>query len=92
MEDHLQLGSGKRKRDQLLTTALSGDARAQVMARRVQVEHADAVYYETAQRHGPKAIFRDVADGLAFLKTLEQMVARFGVVSHSQDGGQGQRR
>lgn len=53
------------------------------MARPIRVEYANAVYHVTARGNERKAIYRDDADRLRFLETVEEAVARFGVVIHS---------
>ena len=53
------------------------------MARPIRVEYAGAVYHVTARGNERKAIYRDDADRLRFLETVEEAVARFGVVVHA---------
>ncbi len=53
------------------------------MARPIRVEFAGAVYHVTARGNEGKAIFRDDADRQRFLGTVEEAVARFGVVIHA---------
>ena len=50
------------------------------MARPIRVEHAGAVYHVTDRGNERKAIYRDNADRLRFLETVEEAVTRFGVV------------
>ena len=53
------------------------------MARPIRVEYANAVYHVTARGNERKAIYRDDADRVRFLETVEEAVARFGVVIHA---------
>lgn len=53
------------------------------MARPIRVEYANAVYHVTARGNERKAIYRDDADRLRFLETVEEAVGRFGVVIHA---------
>jgi hypothetical protein len=45
------------------------------------VEYAGAVYHVTVRGNERKAIYRDDADRLRFLETVEEAVARFGVAA-----------
>jgi len=54
-----------------------------IMARPIRVEYANAVYHVTARGNERKAIFRDDADRVRFLETVEEAVERFGVVIHA---------
>ena len=47
------------------------------------MEYAGAVYHVTARGNERKAIYRDHADRSRFLETVEETVARFGVVVHA---------
>jgi len=53
------------------------------MARPIRVEYANAVYHVTARGNERRAIYRDDADRMRFLETLEEAVERFGVVIHT---------
>ena len=53
------------------------------MARPVRIEFENAVYHVTARGNERKDIYRDDADRLCFLETLEEAVERFGVVIHA---------
>jgi REP element-mobilizing transposase RayT len=53
------------------------------MARPIRVEFANAVYHVTARGNERKAIYRDAADRLRFLETVEEAVTRFAVVVHA---------
>jgi REP-associated tyrosine transposase len=53
------------------------------MTRPIRVEFENAVYHVSARGNERKPIFRDDADRLRFLQTLEEMVSRFGVVVHA---------
>jgi len=53
------------------------------MARPIRVEYANAVYHVTARGNERKPIYRDDADRLRFLETVEEAVARFGLVIHA---------
>jgi len=54
-----------------------------IMARPIRLEYANAVYHVTARGNERKAIFRDDADRVRFLETVEEAVERFGVVIHA---------
>ncbi len=56
---------------------------AGVMARPIRVEYAGAVYHVTARGNERKAVYRDDADRLRFLETVEEAATRFGVVVHA---------
>jgi hypothetical protein len=58
--------------------ALSG-----AMARSIRVEYAGAVYHVTDRGNERQAIYRDNADRLRFLVTVEGAVTRFGVLIHA---------
>jgi len=47
------------------------------------VEYVGASYHVTARGNERKAIYRDNADRLRFLETVEEAVTRFGVVVHA---------
>jgi len=53
------------------------------MARPIRVAYPGAVYHVTARGNERKAIYRDEADRVRFLETVEEMVERFGVVVHA---------
>ncbi len=53
------------------------------MARPIRVEYAKAVYHVTARGNERKAIYRDDADRVRLLETVEEVVTRFGVIVHA---------
>ena len=53
------------------------------MVRPLRVESAGAVYHVTARGNERKANYRDNADCLPFLETVEEAVTRFGGVVHA---------
>ena len=53
------------------------------MARPIRVEYDGAVYHVTGRGNERDAIYRDNADCLRFLETVEEAVTRFGVVVHA---------
>ena len=46
------------------------------MARPIRVEYANAVYHVTARGNERKAIYRDHADRVRFLETVEEAVTQ----------------
>ena len=53
------------------------------MARPVRVQFENAVYHVTARGNERRDVYRDAADRIRFLKTLEEAVERFGIVVHA---------
>ncbi len=47
------------------------------------MEYANAVYHVTARGNERKAIYRDDADRVRFLETVEEAVTQFGVIVHA---------
>ena len=56
------------------------------MARPIRVEFEGAIYHVTARGNERRRIFRTDEDRSLFLKTLEQMIERFGIVLQNKKG------
>jgi len=52
------------------------------MSRPIRIEFEDAAYHVTARGNEQRPIYRDDTDRTSFLRTLERMCDRFGVVVH----------
>jgi REP element-mobilizing transposase RayT len=53
------------------------------MARPLRIEYPGALYHVTSRGNARQAIYKDDADRLAFLKTLEAVVERFNWLCHA---------